>query len=97
MMLKCCFDKRVWIALGVLAAVLLLADPHLGWAALPVLAALACPTSMLFMMRGMRRDAGSSVSAAADHPNTGDRATETARLRREIELLTGHLAQRDER
>jgi len=30
-MLNCCFDKRVWAGLGVLAAVLLLADPRLGW------------------------------------------------------------------
>jgi uncharacterized SAM-binding protein YcdF (DUF218 family) len=78
-MMKCCFDKRVWAGLGVLAVVLLVADPHAGWAALPVLAGLACPLSMLFMMRGMR--GGAEGSAA------GDRAAEIARLRREIGQL----------
>lgn len=40
-MTRCCFDKRVWIGLGVLAVGLLIIDPHAGWAALPVLAGLA--------------------------------------------------------
>jgi hypothetical protein len=81
-MLKCCFDKRVWAGLGVLAAVLLLADPRLGWTALPVLAGLACPLSMLFMMRGMAR----GRTGAPEPPDPG-RAAEIARLRREIEQL----------
>ena len=81
-MLKSCFDKRVWAGLGVLAAVLLLADPRLGWTALPVLAGLACPISMLFMMRGMAR----GRTGAPAPPDSG-RTAEIARLRREIGQL----------
>jgi hypothetical protein len=81
-MLRCCFDKRVWAGLGVLAAMLLLADPRLGWTALPVLAGLACPVSMLVMMRGMAR----GRTGASEPPDQG-RAAELARLRREIEQL----------
>jgi len=84
--MKCCFDKRVWVGLGVLAVVLLVADPHAGWAALPVLAGLACPLSMLFMMRGMRGGAeGSAAEPGASAAS--DRAAEIARLRREIGQL----------
>ncbi len=84
-MMKCCFDKRVWIGLGVLAVGLLVIDPHVGWVTLPVLAGLACPVSMLFMMRGMR--AGSEGSGAAPAPAAGDRAAEIASLRQEIRQL----------
>jgi hypothetical protein len=79
-MMKCCFDRRVWIGLGVLAVGLLVADPRAGWVALPVLAGLACPLSMLLMMRSMRRPA-----AAGDAER--DRDAEIARLRREIQQL----------
>ena len=87
-MMKCCFDKRVWAGLGVLAVVLLVADPHAGWVALPVLAGLACPLSMLLMMRGMRGGAGGSATGPAPAaPAAADRAAEIARLRREISQL----------
>ncbi len=91
--MRCCFDKRVWIGLGVLAAGLLVVDPRAGWVALPVLAGLACPVSMLFMMRGMRHPAGSAMAApggeqtAAGRLAEGDRAAEIARLHREIGQL----------
>ncbi len=88
-MLKCCFDKRVWIGFGMLAAGLLLANPRLGWAALPVLAGLACPVSMLVMMRGMRRDTGCAAATGGEQA-AGDRAAQIAPLREEIELLKGH-------
>ena len=84
-MMKCCFDKRVWAGAGVLAVVLLVADPHAGWAALPVLAGLACPLSMLFMMRGMRGGAAGSTAPGASAAS--DRAAEIARLRRDISQL----------
>ena len=94
-MMRCCFDQRVWIGLGVLAVGLLIADPRAGWVAVPVLAGLACPLSMLFMMRGMRRDTGATAAATGGEPAAGDgtagadRAAEIARLRSEIELLKG--------
>ena len=89
-MLRCCFDKRVWIGLGLVAVALLIADPRAGWVALPVLVSLACPLSMLVMLGGMRRGAavpdvrgGGQAAAGA----TADRAAEIARLRAEIGLL----------
>ncbi len=95
-MLRCCFDKRVWIGLGVLAIGLLVVDPRAGWVALPVLAGLACPASMLFMMRGMRHPADSAMAAPGGEQAAGtggaerDRAAEIARLRREIQQLKAH-------
>lgn len=87
-MVKCCFDKRVWAGLGGLAVVLLVADPHAGWVALPVLAGPACPLSMLLMMRGMRGGAGGTATGPAPAaPAAADRAAEIARLRREISQL----------
>jgi hypothetical protein len=94
--MRCCFDKRVWIGLGMLAAGLLIADPRAGWTALPVLAGLACPVSMLVTMRGMRQTAGSGTAAPGGEPAVGtggaegDRAAEIARLRREIRQLKAH-------
>jgi Protein of unknown function (DUF2933) len=91
--MRCCFDKRVWIGLGVLAAGLLIADPRSGRVALPVLAGLACPVSMLFMMRGMRQGTGSTMAAPGGDLTVGagraegDRAAEIARLRCEIRQL----------
>jgi hypothetical protein len=93
-MMRCCFDKRVWIGLGVLAAGLLIVDPRAGWVALPVLAGLACPVSMLIMMRGMRHPAGPARAAAPGGEQVAGtrdaacaRAAEIARLRREIQQL----------
>jgi hypothetical protein len=96
-MMRCCFDKRVWIGLGVLAAGLLIVDPRVGWVALPVLAGLACPVSMLVMMRGMRPGIGSAGAAAPGGEHVAgirdsacDRAVEIGRLRREIRQLQAH-------
>jgi hypothetical protein len=88
--LKCCFDKRVWAGLGVLAVALLLADPRLGWAALPVLAGIACPVSMLFMMRGMGQGSADAQPAPEDPPADAGRAAGIARLRHQIEQLKEH-------
>src|SRR5262245_2634944 len=89
-MMRCCFDKPVWIGLGALAAGLLAFDPHLGWVALPVLAGLACPLSMLATMRGMRQGATCARDPEAADQAGADWVAEIARLRREIELLKHH-------
>lgn len=88
-MVKCCVDKRVWAGLGALAVVLLLAEPRLGWAVLPVLAGLACPVSMLFMMRGMGRGSADAQPPGGQRADA-ERAAEISRLRREIEQLKEH-------
>jgi hypothetical protein len=80
--MRCCFDKRAWIGAGVLAAILLLTHPRLGWAALPVLAGLACPVSMVLMMRRMNNGSACQATQA-----DAGRAAEIARLRQEIDQL----------
>lgn len=60
---------------------------------LPALAGLACPLSMVFMMRGMRRHPGpiaprpSDAGQAAGGVPAAEQSAEIARLRREIGLL----------
>jgi len=44
---------RVLVAIAAVAVGVLVLAPGLFWTALPVLAVLACPLSMLLMMRGM--------------------------------------------
>jgi len=82
-MMKCCYDWRVWIGRGVPAAGLFIA----GWMALPVLARLACPLSMLVMLPGIRQG-GAGAREPDDGGQTGtDRAAEFVRLRHEIAPL----------
>jgi Protein of unknown function (DUF2933) len=48
-----CLNWNVVAGLAVLGLGIWVIAPNLAWAALPVLVVLACPLSMLFMMRGM--------------------------------------------
>jgi hypothetical protein len=48
-----CLNWNVVAGLAVLGLGIWVVAPNLVWAALPVLVVLACPLSMLFMMRGM--------------------------------------------
>jgi hypothetical protein len=48
-----CLDWKVVGGLAALGLAVWIIAPKLVWAALPVLVALACPLSMLLMMRGM--------------------------------------------
>ena len=49
-----CLNWKVLAGLAVVGVIIWLVAPRLLLAALPVLLVLACPLSMLFMMRGMR-------------------------------------------
>lgn len=60
-----CFNWKVLAGLGVLAVGVLAFQPQLFWTALPILAVLACPLSMLFMMRGMGQPQQSTPAAPA--------------------------------
>ena len=51
--LQICLNWKVVAGLAVVGAGIWAVRPDLAWAALPVLVVLACPLSMLFMMRGM--------------------------------------------
>lgn len=51
--LHICLNWRVVAGLAVVGAGIWAVAPGLAWAALPILVVLACPLSMLFMMRGM--------------------------------------------
>lgn len=81
---RCCFDKRVLIGLGTVAALVFAVAP--GWAvgALPALFALVCPLSMLLMMRGM--NGGRSRHSAAAKVDA-EREQELTLLRQQIDEL----------
>jgi hypothetical protein len=51
--LHLCLDWKVVAGLAAIGMGIWIVAPKLVWAALPVLVALACPLSMLLMMRGM--------------------------------------------
>src|SRR6266487_5466495 len=50
-----CLNWKVVAGLAVLGLGIWVVAPNLVWAAVPVLVVLACPLSMLLMMRGMGR------------------------------------------
>lgn len=64
------YRNPLWLALGVagMLAVVLLASGQLGRTASywPYLLLLACPLMHLFMCRGKKQEAGSTVAAPAD-------------------------------
>lgn len=64
-MLKCCLNPKVLAGLAVVGVGVLVFAPNLAAAALPLLIVLACPLSMLFMMRAMRGQMHGSTNGAA--------------------------------
>jgi hypothetical protein len=71
-----CLDWKVVGGLALVGLGIGIVAPTLVWAALPVLVVLACPISMLLMMRGM----GGAQCAVQPEPeqrtaDTGDTAT----------------------
>ncbi len=104
--MRWCFDRRVLIGLGVVAAGVLLLRPSAFATALPVLVLAICPLSMLLMMRGMERgDTAAHTDAAAGRTGKQHKAmlgrayrdAEVARLREEINILRAELYLRDQR
>jgi hypothetical protein len=79
-----CRNPKLWIALGAVAVVILVAAPSVG-AVLPILLVAACPLSMLLMAGGMARMAGRGRGNAEDAA-TAD-SSELARLRGEVAEL----------
>lgn len=96
--LELCFDRRVLVGLGVLAAGIWLFAPQLLPAALPMLVLLACPLSMVLMMWMMRGEMGKPTSASttpgvdrlsALEQEQARLANEIAQARREVEAASG--------
>lgn len=69
--MRTCFDKRVLIGLGVVAAGVLAVSPSLLPAMAPLLLFAACPLSMVFMMRAMNRDGASCGSKTQGRDQEG--------------------------
>ncbi|MGH9243084.1 MAG: DUF2933 domain-containing protein [Acidimicrobiales bacterium] len=95
-----CFNRKVLIGLAAVAGGVLLLAPQAFGAALPLLVVLACPLSMVFMMRGMAggqscsTDKSEEISTAAGAgATTPARETpeELIRLRAEVDQLQAEL------
>jgi hypothetical protein len=99
-----CFNRKVLVGLGVVALGVLAFAPSAFGAALPVLVLLACPLSMVFMMRAMR---GTSTSGGGDQCATqapakqpaeahadGQADADLTRLRAEVDQLRAELDDR---
>lgn len=67
-----CLNKKVLIGSGVVALGILVVTPNLLGKVLPVLFVLACPLSMVFMMRGMSgsKDRSAAPGASSTEPST---------------------------
>ncbi|WP_131766982.1 DUF2933 domain-containing protein [Candidatus Protofrankia californiensis] len=93
-----CFNKKVLIGLAVAAGVVLLAAPRTFWSAVPLLAVLACPLSMLLMMRRSRGGIqGEQSNSCATPGRVAEQYEELRRLREEVAILKArrHLGQAD--
>jgi hypothetical protein len=67
--MQMCLNWKVLVGLAVVAALVGVAAPRLLLGTLPVLLVLACPLSMLFMMRQMgKRQQGSAEAGGASCP-----------------------------
>ena len=64
-----CLNWKVLVGLAVVGILVLIVNPQIGLALVPLLLIAACPLSMLFMMRGMQKgtNASTSPSSLAQH------------------------------
>ena len=78
-----CLDRRVLVGLALSGAVVLLLRPAYLGAVLPLLIVLACPLSMLVMMR--RGSGPASSSSAGSDSDLDALRTEIVQLRAEVQ------------
>ncbi len=83
-----CLNWKVVAGLAVLGLGIWVVAPNLVWAAVPVLVVLACPLSMLLMMRGM----GRALSATQIEPEQRPREEQLAQLRARHAALAQEIA-----
>ena len=84
-----CLNWNVVAGLAVLGLGIWVVAPNLVWAALPILVVLACPLSMLFMMRGM----GSAQCATQTEQEYRPGEEQLAQLRARHVALTREIAE----
>lgn len=106
-LMKMCLNKKVVIGLAAVAGGVLLFAPQAIGAALPLLIVLACPLSMVFMMRGgmaggescgtsqAKSASASAGSGAATEGDSQDEA-ELIRLRAEVDQLRAEMRDRQD-
>src|SRR5207249_8449136 len=87
--LHICLNWKVVAGLAVVGLGVWVIAPNLVWAAVPVLVVLACPFSMLLMMRGM----GSAQCATQIEQEYRPRAEQLAQLRARHVAFTREIAQ----
>jgi|SRR5579859_4943129 len=85
-----CLDWRVLIGLAVVGLAVWVVAPKFLLAAIPLLLVLACPLSMLFMMRGMH--GGGSHSTTDVQPTPEE---QLARLEQQREAISAQIAEMD--
>ncbi len=79
-----CLDRRVLIGLAATGVAVLVARPQWLGAVIPLLIVLACPLSMLLMMRPARSVGETGPVSGTDH-ELDDLRVEITRLRAEVE------------
>ncbi len=101
-MLRHCLNPKVLIGLGAAGLVIWLVQPQLIRPILPVLFLLACPLSMVLMMRAMHRpsdEEDSKATAVSGATVAPDRATELkerlTRARAEQEVVQSEIERLD--
>ncbi len=89
-----CFNRNVLIGLGVVALGVLALRPEAIGAAVPVLVLLACPLSMVVMMRTMNHTSAPAGTIPGADAGPAEAATdlEVVRLRAEVDQLRAELS-----
>jgi len=75
-----CLNWKVLVGLAVVGVFVLIVNPRIGLALVPLLLLAACPLSMLFMMRGMQRTSSSTAPTSLMHPSSVFGASREERL-----------------
>ncbi len=93
-MLFMCLNWKVVAGLAVVALAVVVVAPQYIWAALPLLIVVACPLSMLFMMRGMHGMNNSSPAPGIPHDaHLPELQSRLSSLQAEQEVIASQIAE----